>query len=128
MVFNESITCEGREIINKITDTFATWDFVIFGIVLFLSAGIGVYFAWTDRKNDSEDYMMGGGKVSPFPIACSLATTFFSAITVLGSPGEYYLYGSMFTYFLVTYGWFLIHIFVYSNTLPEENDNFLTIL
>lgn len=106
MAFDENVTCADRDIINKITDTFGTWDFVIFGLVLLLSAAIGIYFAWVDRKKDSEEYMMGGGKVSPFPIACSLATTFFSAITVLGSPGEYYLYGSMFTYFLVTYGWF----------------------
>ena len=106
MTFDENVVCADRDIISKITDTFGTWDFVIFGLVLLLSAGIGIYFAWVDRKKDSEEYMMGGGKVSPFPIACSLATTFFSAITVLGSPGEYYLYGSMFTYFLVTYGWF----------------------
>ena len=106
MTFDENVICAHRDIISKITDTFGTWDFVIFGLVLLLSAAIGIYFAWVDRKKDSEEYMMGGGKVSPFPIACSLATTFFSAITVLGSPGEYYLYGSMFTYFLVTYGWF----------------------
>ena len=77
-----------------------------------------------DRNKDSAEYMMGGGNVSPFPIgigskksvsgsfrikfepkhiACSLATTFFSAVTVLGTPGEYYIYGSMFTYFLLTY-------------------------
>ena len=84
MSFDENVVCADRDIISKITDTFGTWDFVIFGLVLLLSAGIGIYFAWVDRKKDSEEYMMGGGK----------------------APGEYYLYGSMFTYFLVTYGWF----------------------
>ena len=31
------------------------------------------------------------------------ATTFFSAVTVLGTPAEYYVYGSMYTYFVVCY-------------------------
>ena len=68
-----------------------------------ISAAIGVYFAWIDRKKGTDEYMMGGGNVGPLPIGCSLAVTFFSAVTVLGTPGEYYLYGTMFTYFLVTY-------------------------
>ena len=46
---------------------------------------------------------IGGRAVGPIPIACSLATTFFSAVTVLGTPVEYYQYGTMFTYFLITY-------------------------
>ena len=46
-----------------------------------LSAIIGVFWAWRDRKKSSDEYMMGGGNVSPIPIAMSLATTFFSAIT-----------------------------------------------
>jgi sodium-coupled monocarboxylate transporter 8/12 len=47
--------------------------------------------------------MMGGGKVSPIPIAMSLATTFFSAITILSTPVEYYRFGTMFTYFIICY-------------------------
>jgi len=31
------------------------------------------------------------------------ATTFFSAVTVLGTPAEYYIYGSMYSYFAVSY-------------------------
>ena len=46
---------------------------------------------------------MGDGTVSPWPIAASLATTFFSAITVLGQPVEFYTHGTMYIYFLLTY-------------------------
>ena len=28
-----------------------------------ISACIGIYFAWIDRKKDAAEYMMGGGKV-----------------------------------------------------------------
>ena len=47
--------------------------------------------------------MLGGGNVNFIPIAMSLATTFFSAIAVLGIPAEFYIYGTMYTYFLVPY-------------------------
>ena len=46
---------------------------------------------------------MGGGEVSPYPIALSLATTFFSSITILGTPIEFYRFGTMFFYFAITY-------------------------
>ena len=44
--------------------------------------------------------VIGGGKVGPIPIAASLATTFFSAITVLGTPAEMYIFGTMYIYFI----------------------------
>ena len=47
--------------------------------------------------------MLGGGNVNFIPIATSLATTFSSAIAVLGIPAEFYIYGTMYTYFLVPY-------------------------
>ena len=46
--------------------------------------------------------MMGGGGVSPFPIAASLATTFFSAVTVLGVPAEVYIFGIMYFFFAIS--------------------------
>jgi len=39
----------------------------------------------------------------PLPVAMSQAVTFCSAITVLGTPVEFYQYGTMFGYFVVTY-------------------------
>ena len=53
-------------------------------------------------KESSEVYMMGGGSVSPFPIAASLATTFFSAVTVLGVPAEVYIFGIMYFFFAIS--------------------------
>ena len=83
--------------------TFQAGDWAVLGCVLGLSALVGLFWAWKDRNKSSEEYMMGGGNVSPVPIAMSLATTFFSAITVLGTPVEFYQYGTMFGYFCVTY-------------------------
>ena len=82
---------------------FQAGDWAVLGCVLGISAVIGIYWAWADRNKSSEEYMMGGGNVSPLPIAMSLATTFFSAITILGTPVEFYQYGTMFGYFMITY-------------------------
>ena len=85
------------------TATFQAGDWAVLGCALGLSALIGIFWAWKDRNKSTDEYMMGGGNVSPIPIAMSLATTFFSAITVLGTPVEFYQYGTMFGYFVVTY-------------------------
>ncbi len=49
--------------------------------------------------------------MSPIPIAMSLATTFFSALTIMSTPVEYYHYGTMYTYFLLGSGWIKRHFF-----------------
>ena len=49
---------------------------------------------------------MGDGKTSPYPIAMSLATTFFSAITILSTPVEFARYGTMFAY--MVFGWLIL--------------------
>lgn len=59
-------------------EIFQWADFVVFGIVLGISAIIGIVFGYRDRNKSSDEYMMGGGNVNPVPIAMSLATTFFS--------------------------------------------------
>ena len=100
------IKCFYDTIDNKIAKSDATFqagDWAVLGSALGLSALIGIFWAWKDRNKSSDEYMMGGGNVNPIPIAMSLATTFFSAITVLGTPVEFYQYGTMFGYFVVTY-------------------------
>ena len=110
----ECLTTVGQQCYDKLADGdlelesasflgFQAGDWAVLGCVLGISAVIGIYWAWADRNKSSEEYMMGGGNVSPLPIAMSLATTFFSAITILGTPVEFYQYGTMFGYFMITY-------------------------
>ena len=110
----ECLTTVGQQCYDKTLDDdfeyerasflgFQAGDWAVLGCVLGISAVIGIYWAWADRNKSSEEYMMGGGNVSPLPIAMSLATTFFSAITILGTPVEFYQYGTMFGYFMITY-------------------------
>jgi len=104
MEFQEPASCSTLdEKINKFTSVFQTGDYVVLGVVLAFSACIGLFFAFKDRKKSAEVYTMGGGEVSPYSIALSLATTFFSSITILGTPIEFYRFGTMFFYFAITY-------------------------
>ena len=95
---------ENLQVTEKSTNGFQWQDFVVFGCVLALSAVIGIVFGFRDRHKSSKEYMMGGGNVAPIPVAMSLATTFFSAITILSTPVEYYNYGTMYTWFILTNG------------------------
>ena len=63
-----SINPETDASINRVTETFATLDYVVFALSLALSALIGIYFAWVDRHKTADEYMMGGRSVGPIPI------------------------------------------------------------
>ncbi|XP_067671674.1 sodium-coupled monocarboxylate transporter 1-like [Haliotis asinina] len=77
--------------------TFSVPDYVVFGVTLVASAGIGLFYAIKDRKRASSDeYLMGGRKMYILPVAMSLTATFLSALTLLGTPAEIYLNATMF--------------------------------
>eukprot|EP00057_Strongylocentrotus_purpuratus_P029239 XP_011683713.1 PREDICTED: sodium-coupled monocarboxylate transporter 1 [Strongylocentrotus purpuratus] len=84
--------------------TFAVWDYVVLAISLGISAGIGIYYGCTGTKQSTtKEFLLADRNMSPFPVAMSLIASFISAITVLGTPSEVYLYGSMFWLFSLSY-------------------------
>ncbi|XP_062990742.1 sodium-coupled monocarboxylate transporter 1-like [Elgaria multicarinata webbii] len=83
---------------------FGTWDYVVFGGMLLISAVIGVYYAFAGGgQNTSKDFLMGGRSMTAVPVALSLTASFMSAVTVLGTPSEVYRFGARFSVFAVTY-------------------------
>lgn len=96
--------------------TFHTADYAVFGITLAISAFIGLYHAIRDRKRNTTDvYLLAGRGMHPFPVAMSLTATFISAITILGTPSEVYVHGTM--YLWLCFGFIITatgaaHIFV----------------
>jgi sodium-coupled monocarboxylate transporter 8/12 len=74
--------------------SFSIADYVLFGAVLVISTGIGVYYVVKEylsaKKATADDVLMGGRDIGIFPIAMSLMASFMSAITVLGTPTEMY--------------------------------------
>ncbi len=54
---------------------------------------VGFHFSRTNKSTD--DYMLGGRKMSPWKVGLSLFATIFSAVSYLSLPGEMVKYGPM---------------------------------
>uniref|UniRef100_A0A8D3B1Z5 Solute carrier family 5 member 8 n=1 Tax=Scophthalmus maximus TaxID=52904 RepID=A0A8D3B1Z5_SCOMX len=81
--------------LSKYIGSFVTADYVVFALMLLVSAAVGVYFAWADRgQRSSGDFLMGGRRLTALPVSLSLTASFMSAITVLSNPVEVYRYGA----------------------------------
>lgn len=90
----------GPDVVNQ---RFTTLDYVIFSTMLLLSAVIGVFYAFEGVLKNHKDFLMAGHNLSFLPVAFSLATSFMSALTVLGTPAEVYRFGSVFLLFAFAY-------------------------
>jgi Na+/proline symporter len=88
--------------------TFHPVDYVLFGLMLLISAGIGIYHGCTGgRQRTTSEYLLANRNMKTFPIAISLLASFLSAITLLGVPSEIFTYGAqymvlLFSYFILT--------------------------
>ena len=94
---------------------FGVWDYVPFAIMLLLSALIGIYSALSGgRQRTADEFFLGDRKMSILPVAMSVVVSFVSAISVIGTPGEIYMYDSMFAWALLSYtaNCFTIRLFI----------------
>ncbi|XP_060701181.1 sodium-coupled monocarboxylate transporter 1-like [Hemiscyllium ocellatum] len=83
---------------------FTAGDYVVFVLMLFISALIGIYQAFKARGQQSNvQFLLGNRELRALPVALSLASSFMSAITVIGTPVEVYRFGAMFLIFCFTY-------------------------
>uniref|UniRef100_A0A0B6ZCF7 Sodium-coupled monocarboxylate transporter 1 n=1 Tax=Arion vulgaris TaxID=1028688 RepID=A0A0B6ZCF7_9EUPU len=74
-------------------------DYVMLGIMLLVSMGIGIFFAVSGNKNKTKvEYLLGSRSLGAIPVCLSLFATFQSAISLLGTPAEVYTYGTMVMY------------------------------
>ncbi|KAG8202012.1 hypothetical protein JTE90_010383 [Oedothorax gibbosus] len=90
---------EARNITNTTMEPdtnrrFDSADYAVCGLMLSVSAGIGVYYAVKGAKNNTtKEFLFGGKTMKVIPVAMSVLATFISAITLLGVPAESYQYG-----------------------------------
>ncbi|RWS29320.1 sodium-coupled monocarboxylate transporter 1-like protein, partial [Leptotrombidium deliense] len=83
---------------------FSVADYCVFIGMLSISAIIGIYYAFVDRrKTTTNEFLMGGRSMGVFPVALSVLASFLSAITLLGTPLEVYNYGTQYWIHLVVY-------------------------
>ncbi|OXU24946.1 hypothetical protein TSAR_015669 [Trichomalopsis sarcophagae] len=81
---------------NAARKQFDLVDGLVFAGMLGVSAVVGVYQAYKSRKNPNavKEYLVGGQKMSIFPISMSLIASYISGIAILGLPAEMYVYGT----------------------------------
>ncbi|XP_046364591.2 sodium-dependent multivitamin transporter-like [Haliotis rufescens] len=97
--------------------TFHWADYLIFVLTLLLSAAIGVFYAWRDRKKtDTTESLLGGRSMSILPVTLSLMATLLSATLVLGIPTDIYYNGTM--YWLICFSSFLAFPVIAHAILP----------
>lgn len=89
---------------------FSAIDYTVFGLMLAISALIGFYYAFNDRKKkNTEEFLLGGRKLQIFPVAMSILASFTSAISILGFSQEMYRFGTM--YWLIGFSYFITQPF-----------------
>ncbi|KAA8580000.1 sodium-coupled monocarboxylate transporter 1 [Etheostoma spectabile] len=89
---------------SLVTGSFVVADYVVFAVMLLVSAAVGVYYAWADRgQQSSGDFLMGGRRLTALPVSLSLTASFMSAITVLSNPAEVYRYGANIGFYGLAY-------------------------
>ncbi|NXY84352.1 SC5A5 protein, partial [Alcedo cyanopectus] len=77
--------------------TFSLWDYGVFGLMLLISTGIGLFHGLAKGgQKTSDDFFTGGRRMSALPVGLSLSASFMSAVQVLGVPSEAYRYGAKF--------------------------------
>ncbi|XP_062612874.1 sodium-coupled monocarboxylate transporter 1-like [Saccostrea cucullata] len=82
---------------------FDVWDWLLFGAMLAVSAGIGIFYAFVGgRQKTTSDFLMGGRSLQMIPVAISILVSFMSAILILGTPAEMYTQGTQ--YFVYLFG------------------------
>lgn len=79
-------------LIRKASGRLSAVDYGIVALTLILATFIGIYYGVIRPRmsNNLEAYFLGGRKMGLFPITMSLMASFYSAILMLGAPGEVY--------------------------------------
>lgn len=82
-------------VLNEINQfTFNSYDYVVFVLMLCISAAIGVYFGFFSKSEETtEEYLHGGKQMKTLPIAISLVASQLSGISIMTIPAEMYAFG-----------------------------------
>lgn len=87
-----------------VKNNFSANDYGVFALFLLMSASIGLFFGWKDRKSkDSKNYLTGDRSLAIFPVVLSLAASFMSTNTILGVPAEVYTLGTQFVIHVIPF-------------------------
>lgn len=83
---------------EKTKGVFSFYDYSVILAMLAVSLKIGVFYGYFHKPSGggTEDSTLGS-KLGLFPVTLSLATSFVTAIELLGNPAEMFFYGTQFS-------------------------------
>ena len=87
-------------------DHFSIVDYVVFSIMLLISALIGIWYGCGpggNKQRTTAEYLLGDRQMKNWPVAISILVSFLSAITLLGLPAGIYTYGTQFYLIIISY-------------------------
>jgi SSS family solute:Na+ symporter len=68
-------------------------DWLVLAAFAAVMVGVGMFYSRTNKTSD--DYLLGGRKMSPIALGLSLFATIVSTLSYLGNPGEMISHGPM---------------------------------
>lgn len=104
--------------------TFGTTDYTIFTIMLMACGAIGIYFGFVKKSIGEDEYLVGGRNMKTLPVSLSLIASFFSGISLLGTPTEIYMHGT--GYLCIGFGVIIVGFIMSNVYLPVFHDLKLT--
>ncbi|PSN37941.1 Sodium-coupled monocarboxylate transporter 1 [Blattella germanica] len=76
---------------------FSWQDYSVVAAMLVITASIGLFYGcFGPKQKTASDFLLGGSSMGTFPMAMSLASSFITAIELLGNPAEMYVHGTQF--------------------------------
>lgn len=82
---------------EKTKGIFSFYDYSVVIAMLCVSLKIGVFYGYFHKSSSDSANFMLGSKMGLFPVTLSLATSFVTAIELLGNPAEMFFYGTQFS-------------------------------
>lgn len=76
-------TMESQREVSQVGATlqrFGWVDYVVFVIMLAMSAFVGVYWGFIKKQKSQQDYLMGGRNMKVFPVSMSLVARYLSVM------------------------------------------------
>jgi len=96
--------------VKQSSNTMGLADWFVFAFCLGFPMAVGVYFMMQAKRaaaknpgSAMEEYMMASKSAEVLPLALSIVTSFMSAITVLGVPGDVPASNTAYVWFLLTF-------------------------
>ncbi|XP_034235263.1 sodium-coupled monocarboxylate transporter 2-like [Thrips palmi] len=98
-------------------DLFGWVDYLVLALTLGISLLVGLYYGCCGSRQSTEgEYLLGNKEMKMTPVAISLIAGYISGITLLGTPGDIYSYGTQ--YYAIILGIFFMSFAINYLFLP----------